>query len=125
MYILANSLLAAQTWLLAQTTTTTDTTVTTPSGTLSHGLIYTLLIGLVVGVIAKFLTPGRDPGGCIITSLIGIAGAFLAYFIGRTFGHYGDGQTPGIIASVIGAIILLVIYHATIGRRGPGSGPTI
>ena len=129
MHLIANSLLAAQTWFLAQTaTTTTDTTVYSPSGNLSHGLIYTLLIGFVVGIIAKFLTPGRDPGGCIITSLIGIAGAFIAYFIGRAFGHYGAGQTPGIIASVIGAIILLVIYHATIGigpRGGTGGGPTI
>ncbi len=127
MYILANSLLATQSWLLAQasTTTTTDTTVVDPAGTLSHGLIYTLIIGLVVGVIAKLITPGKDPGGCIITSLIGIGGAFIAYFIGRSFGHYGSGQTPGIIASVIGAIILLVIYHAIIGRKGPGGGPTL
>ena len=129
MYAIANSLIATQTWVLAQaSTTTTDTTVYSPSGNLSHGLIYTLLIGFVVGIIAKFLTPGRDPGGCIITSLIGIAGAFIAYFIGRAFGHYGAGQTPGIIASVIGAIILLVIYHATIGigpRGGSGGGPTI
>ena len=126
MYPIANSLIAAQSWLLAQaTTTTTDTTFTDPSGNLSHGLIYTLIIGLVVGVIAKLITPGKDPGGCIITSLIGIGGAFIAYFIGRTFGHYGNGQTPGIIMSVIGAVILLVIYHATIGRRGPGGGPTV
>ncbi len=52
----------------------------------SHGIIYTLIIGLVVGVIAKFLTPGRDPGGCIITMLIGIAGSFIAHFIGRALG---------------------------------------
>ncbi len=124
MYILANHLLAAQTWLLAQaTTTTTDTTVVAPSGILAHNLIYTLIIGLVVGVIAKFLTPGRDPGGCIITSLIGIGGALLAYFLGGLLGIYGNGQTPGFIASVIGAIILLVIYHMIIGRKG--GGPTV
>lgn len=81
----------------------------------SHGIIYTLIIGLVVGVIAKFLTPGRDPGGCIITMLIGIAGSFIAYFIGRALGMYARGDTPGIIASVIGAIILLAIYH--VARR--------
>lgn len=115
MYTLANNLLAAQTWIIAQNT------APAPSGTLSGGLIYTLIIGLVIGVIAKLITPGKDPGGCIITSLIGIGGALIAYFIGASFGHYGNGQTPGIIASVIGAVVLLVIYHATIGRRG---GPT-
>lgn len=88
------------------------------------GLIYTLIIGLVVGVIAKLLTPGRDPGGCIITSLIGIAGALLAYYVGKAVGHYGDGVGPGIIASVIGAVVVLVIYHA-IFRPGGGSGPTV
>ena len=87
------------------------------------GLVYTLIIGLVVGVIAKFLTPGRDPGGCIITSLIGIAGSLLAYYVGAALGHYGNGVGPGIIASVIGAVVLLIIYHA-IFRRG-GGGPTV
>lgn len=85
----------------------------------SHGIIYTLIIGLVVGIIAKFLTPGRDPGGCIITMLIGIAGSFIAYYIGRALGMYSRGDTPGIIASVIGAIILLAIYH--VARRNGGS----
>ena len=81
----------------------------------SRGIIWTLIIGLVVGVIAKFLTPGRDPGGCIVTMLIGVAGSFIAYFIGRALGLYVRGETPGIIASVIGAIILLAIYH--VARR--------
>ena len=95
-------------------------------GTLNGGLIWTLVIGLVTGVIAKFLTPGRDPGGCIITSLIGIAGAYIAYFIGSAVGWYKTGQTPGLIASVVGAIILLVIYHAIFRPgRGGGAGPTI
>ena len=88
------------------------------------GLIYTLVIGLVVGVIAKLLTPGRDPGGCIITSLIGIVGALLAYYVGAAVGHYGNGVGPGIIASTIGAVVVLVIYHA-IFRRGGGAGPTV
>lgn len=87
------------------------------------GLIYTLIIGLVVGVIAKLLTPGRDPGGCIITSLIGIAGSLLAYYVGAAVGHYGNGVGPGIIASVIGAVVVLIIYHAVF-RRG-GGGPTV
>ncbi len=71
-------------------------------------LIYTILIGLVIGVIAKFLTPGRDPGGCIITILLGIAGSFLAAFLGRAMGWYQEGQPAGFIFSVIGAMILLL-----------------
>ena len=110
--------------LLAQDTTVTTTTGPAPSGIFAHNIIYTLLIGFVVGVIAKFLTPGRDPAGCIVTSLIGIAGAFLAYFVGAQFGHYGNGVGPGIIASTIGAIVVLAIYHLIIGRKG-GSGPTV
>lgn len=104
------SLLAASHWIIAQA-------AGEPSN--PHGIIYTLIIGLVVGIIAKFLTPGRDPGGCIVTMLIGIAGSFIAYFIGRALGMYSRGDTPGIIASVIGAIILLAIYH--IARRNSGT----
>ncbi len=80
-------------------------------------LIYTLVIGLVIGVIAKFLTPGRDPGGCIITILIGIAGSFLAAFLGRALGWYQEGQPAGFIFSVIGAMILLLIYRMIFGKR--------
>ena len=109
-----HSLLSAATWIVAQADVAVDQN--------HHGIIYTLIIGLVVGIIAKFLTPGRDPGGCIITMLIGIAGSFIAYFIGRSLGMYARGDTPGIIASVIGAIILLAIYH--IARRN-GSGPAV
>ena len=86
-------------------------------GAIGHGFIYALVIGLIIGVIAKFLTPGRDPGGCIITSLIGIGGSLVAYVLGSLVGIYGQGDTPGIIASVIGAIILLVVYHAIIGKK--------
>jgi uncharacterized membrane protein YeaQ/YmgE (transglycosylase-associated protein family) len=74
-------------------------------------VLYTILIGLVAGVVAKFLTPGRDPGGWIITILLGIAGSYVGTFLGRTIGHYQDGQTAGFIASVIGAIVLLLIYR--------------
>lgn len=74
-------------------------------------MLYTILIGLVAGVVAKFLTPGRDPGGWIITILLGIAGSYVGTFLGRSIGHYQDGQTAGFIASVIGAIVLLLIYR--------------
>ncbi len=110
--------------LLAQDSTVTTTNSPVPSGVFAHNIIYTLLIGFVVGVIAKLITPGRDAAGCIVTSLIGIAGAFLAYFVGASFGHYGNGVGPGIIASTIGAVVVLVIYHA-IFKRGGGTGPTM
>jgi uncharacterized membrane protein YeaQ/YmgE (transglycosylase-associated protein family) len=81
-------------------------------------IIWTLIIGLIVGGIAKLLMPGRDPGGCIITILLGIAGAFIAGYLGRLVGWYQPGQTAGFIASVIGAMILLLIYRMTSGKRG-------
>jgi uncharacterized membrane protein YeaQ/YmgE (transglycosylase-associated protein family) len=80
-------------------------------------LLWTLLIGLVVGIIAKVLMPGRDPGGFIITSLLGIAGAFVAYAIGRAMGWYTEGEPAGFLASVGGAIILLALYRLIVGRR--------
>jgi uncharacterized membrane protein YeaQ/YmgE (transglycosylase-associated protein family) len=76
-----------------------------------HGIIMTFIIGLIVGVIAKFLTPGRDPGGFIITALLGIAGSFVATYVGQSMGWYQVGQNAGWIASVLGAIVLLLIYH--------------
>jgi uncharacterized membrane protein YeaQ/YmgE (transglycosylase-associated protein family) len=82
-------------------------------------ILWTLIIGLVVGAIAKLLMPGRDPGGFIVTMLIGVAGALLAGFLGRTLGWYSNpGEGPGIIASVIGAILLLALYRLFVGRRG-------
>ncbi len=80
-------------------------------------IIGTLIIGLLVGIVAKFLMPGKDPGGFIITTLIGIAGAFIAHFLGRQMGWYADGQPAGFIASVVGAILLLGIYRLIVGRR--------
>ena len=74
-------------------------------------ILWTLIIGLVVGAIAKLLMPGKDPGGFIITILLGIAGAFLAGFIGRALHWYREGEPAGFIASIIGAIILLIIYR--------------
>jgi uncharacterized membrane protein YeaQ/YmgE (transglycosylase-associated protein family) len=83
------------------------------------GILWTLIIGLVVGAIAKLLMPGRDPGGIIVTMLIGVAGAFLAAFLGRAMGWYATpGEAPGIIASIIGAMILLFLYRLVVRRRG-------
>ncbi|MEO7166812.1 MAG: GlsB/YeaQ/YmgE family stress response membrane protein [Spartobacteria bacterium] len=79
-------------------------------------IIWTLIIGLIVGVIAKLLMPGKDPGGFIITILLGIAGAFLAGFLGRAMHWYAEGEPAGFIASVVGAIILLILYRLIRGR---------
>ena len=76
-----------------------------------HGYFMTFIIGLVVGIFAKFLMPGKDPGGFIITAILGIAGSFLATWLGRALGWYQEGATAGWIASIIGAIILLVLYR--------------
>jgi len=81
-------------------------------------ILWTLIIGLIVGGIAKLLMPGRDPGGCIITILLGIAGAFIAGYLGRLLGWYEPGQPAGFIASIIGAMILLLIYRLIAGKRG-------
>jgi uncharacterized membrane protein YeaQ/YmgE (transglycosylase-associated protein family) len=82
------------------------------------GILATLIVGLIVGAIAKLIMPGKDPGGIIITMLLGVAGAFVAGFLGRAVGWYDDpGSGPGIIASVIGAMILLGLYRLVIGRR--------
>ena len=81
-------------------------------------LIWSLIIGLIVGAIAKLLMPGRDPGGWIITMLLGIAGSVVAGFLGRALGVYHAGEAgPGIIASVIGAVILLALYRVALRRR--------
>ena len=75
------------------------------------GIIWTILIGFVVGLLAKMLTPGRDPAGFIITALIGVAGSIVATFGGQAMGLYRAGEPAGFVGSLIGAIILLVIYH--------------
>ena len=81
--------------------------------------LWTLIIGLVVGAIAKLLMPGKDPGGFIITMLLGVAGALLAGFLGRALGWYNNpGEAPGLIVSVIGAMILLLLYRVFTGKRG-------
>ncbi len=75
------------------------------------GIIWTILIGFVVGLVAKMLTPGRDPSGFFITAAIGIAGSLLATFGGQALGLYTAGEPAGFIGSLVGAIVLLVIYH--------------
>jgi uncharacterized membrane protein YeaQ/YmgE (transglycosylase-associated protein family) len=81
------------------------------------GVIGWILFGLVVGVIAKFLMPGRDPGGFIITMLIGIAGAVIGGFLGRTLGWYGPNEGAGFLMSLLGAILLLALYRMVVTRR--------
>ncbi|WP_250623923.1 GlsB/YeaQ/YmgE family stress response membrane protein [Pinirhizobacter soli] len=73
--------------------------------------LWAFLIGLVVGIIAKFLVPGKDPGGFIITGLLGIAGSLLASWAGQQLGWYGPEDSAGFIASVVGAIVLLLIWR--------------
>lgn len=80
-------------------------------------IIWTILIGFIVGLLAKMLTPGRDPAGFFITAAIGIAGSLLATYGGQAMGFYQAGEPAGFIGSLIGAIILLVIYHMV--RRKP------
>jgi uncharacterized membrane protein YeaQ/YmgE (transglycosylase-associated protein family) len=88
------------------------------------GILWTLIIGLVVGAIAKLLMPGKDPGGFIVTMLLGVAGALLAGFLGRAMGWYDNpAEGPGIIASIIGAMLLLLIYRMFVGRRGRTTVP--
>lgn len=80
-------------------------------------VIVTLLIGLVVGIVAKFLLPGRDPGGLFITMFLGVAGAFLAAYVGQKAGWYVAGQPAGFIAAVLGAMVLLILYRLLFARR--------
>lgn len=83
----------------------------------NYGILAWIVIGLLAGGIAKLLMPGKDPGGCIITILLGIAGALLAGFLGRAVGWYGDGDGAGFLAAVVGAFIILAIYRMIAGRR--------
>ena len=80
-------------------------------------ILWTLLIGLIVGALAKLVMPGKDPGGAIVTILLGIAGSFIAGMLGHALGWYEVGDGPGIIASAIGAVVLLAIYRVVISRR--------
>ncbi|HKA57435.1 MAG TPA: GlsB/YeaQ/YmgE family stress response membrane protein [Gemmatimonadales bacterium] len=87
------------------------------------GIIATLVIGLIIGAVAKLLVPGRDPGGWIVTILLGIAGAVVGTWLGRLLGIYHGGESAGWIASIIGAVILLLLYRAIVRRRGSPPAP--
>ena len=80
-------------------------------------ILWTLLIGLVVGAIAKLLMRGPDPGGFVVTTLLGIAGALVAKYLGQALGFYAEGQPAGFIASVVGAVLLLWIYRMVKARQ--------
>ena len=80
-------------------------------------ILWTIILGLIVGAVAKLIMPGRDPSGWIITLVLGIAGSFLGTFLGRAVGWYQEGQSAGFIASVVGAVILLTIYRLVIKKR--------
>ena len=82
-------------------------------------IIWAILIGFIVGLVAKFLMPGRDPGGFIVTALLGIVGAVVATFLGQAMGIYAAGQSAGFIGAVIGAIVVLFIYNLIVRGRRP------
>jgi uncharacterized membrane protein YeaQ/YmgE (transglycosylase-associated protein family) len=79
--------------------------------------LWMALIGLAIGYIAKFLMPGKGPGGCIVTMIVGLAGSVIGWFLGRALGMYGSGDAVGFIMSVVGAMILLFIYRMAIGKQ--------
>jgi len=79
-------------------------------------ILWTIIIGFLAGVVAKLLTPGRDPGGFIITTILGIVGAFVATYIGQAIGWYRADEAAGFIGAVVGAIIVLAIYHMVTRR---------
>jgi uncharacterized membrane protein YeaQ/YmgE (transglycosylase-associated protein family) len=74
-------------------------------------IVWTIIIGFLAGLIAKFLMPGKDPGGFIITTLLGIAGALLSTYLGQAIGWYKAGQSAGFIGAIVGAIVLLLVYR--------------
>jgi uncharacterized membrane protein YeaQ/YmgE (transglycosylase-associated protein family) len=83
----------------------------------TYGFLGWILIGAVAGILAKAIMPGRDPGGCIVTILLGIGGALLAGVIGNAVGWYSQGQAGGFIAATLGAILILFIYRLIMRRR--------
>jgi uncharacterized membrane protein YeaQ/YmgE (transglycosylase-associated protein family) len=80
-------------------------------------IIWAILIGFLVGIVAKFLMPGRDGGGFFVTALLGIVGALVATFLGQAMGIYSAGQSAGFIGAVVGAIVVLFVYNLIRGRR--------
>jgi uncharacterized membrane protein YeaQ/YmgE (transglycosylase-associated protein family) len=85
-------------------------------------VLWMIVVGLIVGALAKLIMPGHDPGGIIVTILLGIAGSLVAGWLGRAAGWYQPGQPAGFFASVIGAIVILAIYRLIIGRSAGGGG---
>lgn len=81
-------------------------------------LLWTIIIGFIAGVVAKFLMPGKDPGGFLITTGLGIGGALVATFLGRLIGWYQAGESAGFIAAVVGAVIVLAVYRLIRKRQG-------
>ena len=82
-------------------------------------LIWAAIIGLIVGALAKFIMPGKDPGGIFITMALGIVGSIVATWIGRAIGWYREGQSAGFLMSIAGAILLLYVYRLIRGRTAP------
>ena len=82
-----------------------------------YGWLTWILIGLLAGAIAKAVTPGRDPGGCLVTILIGIAGALVAGFLGQQLGWYDRGEGAGFLAAIVGSVLILLVYRLFAGRR--------
>jgi uncharacterized membrane protein YeaQ/YmgE (transglycosylase-associated protein family) len=83
----------------------------------TYGFLGWMLIGGLAGALAKLIMPGKDPGGCIVTILLGISGALLAGFVGNAIGWYTQGQAGGFIAATLGAVVILFIYRLIVSRR--------
>ena len=81
------------------------------------GFIWTVVIGLIAGALAKLIMPGKDPGGCIVTMLLGVAGALLFTFLGRAMGWYQPDEAAGFVGAVVGAVIILALYRFFVRRR--------
>jgi len=80
-------------------------------------ILWTIIIGFLAGLVAKFVIPGKDPGGLIVTTLIGIAGALLATYLGQAIGWYQAGHSAGFIGAIIGSIILLLLYRLIFRKK--------
>jgi uncharacterized membrane protein YeaQ/YmgE (transglycosylase-associated protein family) len=80
-------------------------------------ILWTLIVGLIIGVVAKFVMPGNDPGGIVVTSLLGIGGSLVASWIGQALGMYPAGSTAGFLMSVVGAVLLLLVYRFFRGAK--------
>lgn len=82
-----------------------------------YGFLGWILIGLLAGLIARAITPGRDPQGCIVTILIGVGGAVVAGYLGQKLDWYGPGEGAGFLAAILGAVLILLVYRMVAGRR--------